>query len=130
MRQQYSNVFLVGSSEDLTPLEEVLTRNAAVTKAKTTHEAIEQLGKSDCDVLFCLNEMADGSWRDLLREIQKQRLRVPVVVADRTGNMEEWIEVLEAGGFDLLAPPYGDKQILAVLEHASESANRKACINA
>jgi FixJ family two-component response regulator len=49
-------------------------------------------------------------------------LQIPLVVLSRCGCEKEWIEVLEAGAFDFLVPPYTSSQILAVLEHALTSA--------
>jgi FixJ family two-component response regulator len=72
--------------------------------------------------VFCNWDCADGTWRDVLSKLKELNLQTPLVVLSRCGCEKEWVEVLEAGAFDFLVPPYTSAQILAVLEHAIASS--------
>ena len=61
-----------------------------------------------------------------MEKVEKPHLRIPVIVLSRCGGEKQWVEVLQAGAFDLLVPPYNSYQILAVLEHALASRPREA----
>ena len=56
----------------------------------------------------------------LRRSKNKPRFAGGHFPAGREGE-REWAEALEAGAFDLLAPPYKKHEVLAVLEQAVES---------
>jgi DNA-binding NtrC family response regulator len=56
-----------------------------------------------------------------LRNIQESHPGLPVIVLSSSPENREWDEVLEAGAFDLLVPPYDERAVLAVLEQASSS---------
>jgi len=130
--QPYSKVLLLGGDEDWSVLEEMLAQYAVVTGVGKVSDALALLKEEDYDVLFCQGELADGTWRTVLEEIQNRRLEVPVIVFCHCGGEREWIEVLEAGAFDLLVPPYSAYQTMAVLEHALASRRRIAdcCLSA
>jgi len=119
--QAYPKVVMLGGDPDDFQVAEMLARLAAVTRVEKISEAISQLERGDCDVLFCPWHPAEGTWRDVLEEMHKRQLEVPVVVFCHCGGEHEWTEVLNAGAFDLLAPPYESHQIRELLEHALES---------
>jgi DNA-binding NtrC family response regulator len=58
---------------------------------------------------------------EVLEQVQEKCPSLPVIIFCRMGSEKEWVEVLEAGGFDLLVPPYRKSTVLSVLEHAVAS---------
>jgi len=126
MTQAYPNILLVGSDPDGSLLGEMLTHYAAVTRVEGISEALANLETKDYDVLFCQWEIAEESWKSILQEIQKRGREMPVIVFSHCGGEREWTQVLEAGAFDLLVPPYRSYQILTVLEHALASRRKMA----
>jgi len=74
--------------------------------------------------------LSDGhSWNDLLCEMQKMACPPPLIVGDRLADERLWAEVLNLGGFDLLAQPFNAKEVLHVVstacrrtEHVQEMA--------
>jgi DNA-binding NtrC family response regulator len=111
---------MLSGDRDDSQMGEMLAQEATVTRVNRISEAIAQLEKGDYDVLFCPWHTADGTWRDVLEEMHKRLLETPVVVFCHCGGEHEWTEVLNAGAFDLLAPPYDSHQVRELLEHAVE----------
>jgi DNA-binding response OmpR family regulator len=63
--------------------------------------------------------LSDGhSWNDLLCEMQKMECPPPLIVGDRLANERLWAEVLNLGGYDLLAKPFVAKEVLHVVSTA------------
>jgi DNA-binding NtrC family response regulator len=73
------------------------------------------------DVLFCDWRFGDSGWKDALERVQARHPDLPVIILSRTGGEREWMEVLDAGAFDLLVPPYSKPPLLAIVEHAAAS---------
>lgn len=81
----------------------------------------DRLQGNTYDVVLCGWSFDGSTSKDVLRQVQQQYPDLPVVVFCRTGGEVEWIKVLEAGAFDLLAAPYGEPGVLPVLEQAVRS---------
>ena len=60
-------------------------------------------------------------WTDLFYEMQKMKHPPPLIVADRLADEQLWAEVLNLGGYDLLAIPFDAKEVL----HAVNTACRR-----
>ena len=43
---------------------------------------------------------------------------ITCIVVSRCGGEKEWVEVLDAGCFDLVCAPFSARQVLYVVEHA------------
>jgi DNA-binding NtrC family response regulator len=124
--QPYPKVLLLGSDEDWFALEELLAQHAVVTGVRSVSEALAELAKEDYDVLFCQRNTA--TWRTVLAELRNRRAELPVIVFCHSGGEGEWVEALEAGAFDLLAPPYNHDRIVAALESALASQSRLVAV--
>jgi DNA-binding NtrC family response regulator len=107
-------------------LQRILNEHVALQKVENLLELQRNLDGGDYDVMFCGWSFHTGTWNDALRQVKQRCPNLPVVIFYKSGGEQEWIEVLEAGAFDLLVPPYRESTVLAVLEHAlaSHSARR------
>ena len=114
-------VLLLGGYPEAHFLAEALYPCAFVTRVERIPEALALAAGGDYDVLFCECELAGGNWRIVLEKLQQRRQEIPVVVFCHSGGESEWADVLYAGAFDYLAPPYNRSQILALLEQAVSS---------
>lgn len=57
--------------------------------------------------------LPDGrTWKDVLREIQGTPNPPPLIVTDRLADEALWAEVLNLGGYDVLAKPFDEKEVL------------------
>jgi DNA-binding NtrC family response regulator len=125
MTQTSPKVLFVGSDADDCNVAEILTRFAAVTRIPRIQDALSP-AENPYDAVFCPWEFAGGTWREVLQKAQKLDLPIPVIVLSRWAGEKQWVEVLQAGAFDLLAWPCTSYQILAVLEHALASRRKEA----
>jgi DNA-binding response OmpR family regulator len=77
------------------------------------------LSTSPVGVVISETFLPDGHcWKDLLRELQKMEVPPPLIVADRLADDRLWAEVLNLGGYDLLAKPFDAKEVLHVVSAA------------
>ncbi len=84
-------------------------------EASTCGEALAFAGEHDCDVVICQRELPDGDWRVLLEEFGKVCLRPNLIVTSRVADDELWAEVLNLGGYDVLAQPFEPDEVYRVV---------------
>ena len=119
---QYPRVLLLCSDEhQAVRLEELIEDHANLTRARDLDELSALLATACFKAVFCAWSFYGGTWRNTLLEALRFQPDLPVLVLSSTGGEREWIEVLEAGAFDLLVPPYNKNTVLAVLEQAIAS---------
>jgi DNA-binding NtrC family response regulator len=124
MTEPYAKALLLDGNPDCEPLETMLEPYAAITRVETIAEALATAQRGEYEVLFCPWEHADGTWRSALEEIRQQQLNIPVIVYCHWAGEQEWCEVLKAGAFDLLVPPYTSHEVCTVLERAAADRRR------
>ena len=124
MHRTQPNILVIAGSSECTCLIEKLVGLGAVTSVLTAEEALRSLKSEDFDVAFCAWELDGATWQDLLRSLKTHRVEVPVIIYYHCGGEAEWMKALEAGAFDMLAPPFDRCQLSALLEQATSSAER------
>ncbi len=88
--------------------------------------ALEAILASDhYDALFYLRPPHSTGKRPL-QQMRRLHPELPVIVLSDAGAVEECAEILEAGAFDLLVPPYEDQTLLAALEQAVASTQAQS----
>ena len=107
-------------------LRELLAKHASVWFARDLSEALDLLEDDHFDALFCNWSYEGGTWRDALATVQKRFPYLPTIVVHHSGEESEWVEVLNAGGADLLAAPYNEALVQSVLDHAAKSRAAQA----
>ena len=122
------NVLLLSSDERETAIfREMLSRHTVqIANARNLPEMLRLLGDGPYDAFFCDWHFEGGTWRDALGEIRSCAPQLPTIVVCPVGGECEWLEVLEAGAFDLLATPWRELSVVAVLEHALDSRDARA----
>ena len=111
-------LLLVCDADERAILQKILGPQAELTCVCTPEEMAEHLEQASYDALFCARSLCMGSWREVLEEVRQFYPHLPVIIVSRTADEQEWLEVLEAGAFDLLGPPYYERVLLSVLERA------------
>lgn len=82
-------------------------------------EAWVVLHQRDVDVVIADAGSGDGfEWRELMDEITAMRTHQPVIVCSRTADESLWAEVLNLGGFDVLAKPFDAEELVRVIAMA------------
>ena len=120
-------LLLMCDADERAILQKVLEPHAELTCVCTPQEMAEQLEQASYDALFCARSLSVGSWREVLEGVRQFDPHLPVIIVSRTANEQEWVEVLEAGAADLLGPPYYERMLLSVLEHAVVSHDTCVC---
>lgn len=102
-------------------LERILDEHVSLHKVTGLMELQTLLDEGCYDAVFCDWSFHRDSWNAAVRQIQQLSPDLPVIIFRGTGGEKEWVQVLEAGGFDLLVAPYQNYTVLPVLEQAVES---------
>jgi DNA-binding response OmpR family regulator len=106
-------------SEDHSVLKRILRgRPFQITTAVSCQEAVEYLSRDRASVIFCDHSVNDGTWRDLLSRVSATAEPPLVVVTSRVADEYLWAEVLNLGGWDVLAKPFSAQEVLHVLDTA------------
>jgi DNA-binding response OmpR family regulator len=90
-----------------------------VRGARSFAEAMRLLGEAQMPaVVACERELPDGDWKDLFQAMNRLTAPPPLVVLSRHADEFLWAEVLNMGGYDLLAKPFEQSEVHRVLAMA------------
>jgi DNA-binding response OmpR family regulator len=62
-------------------------------------------------VIVCDRDLPDGTWRDVLEMAASLDERPPLIVTSRLADDYLWAEVLNLGGYDVLAKPFDEREV-------------------
>jgi DNA-binding response OmpR family regulator len=93
-------------------------------------QALKLLNKSQIGVVICESDQPDGSWRDLLDAAVNLVAPPNLIVCSRLADEYLWAEVLNLGGYDVLAKPFDREEVLRVAFFAWDSWKRRFDRNA
>lgn len=71
-------------------------------------------------VVVCERDLGDGDWKDVLEVTASLPNPPPVIVTSRLADEHLWAEVINLGGFDVLAKPLDKHEVSRVLNFAWE----------
>lgn len=71
-------------------------------------------------VVVCERDLSDGSWKDVLEIAASLPCPPPVIVTSRLADDHLWAEVLNLGGYDVLAKPLDEQELSRTLTLAWE----------
>jgi DNA-binding NtrC family response regulator len=57
-------------------------------------------------LVFCEDGLPEGGFRELLRLAKASGSEVAVVVCSLLGELDQYLEAMQLGAFDFIAPPY------------------------
>ena len=93
---------------------------AEIKTARTCQEALKEIKQPDPPhLLFTDIVLPDGTWADLLTEAGKTSPPVGVIVAARLVNIPLYLDVLDRGALDFVAPPFNRAEVAWVVKHAA-----------
>ena len=102
-------------------LEKLLQEHITLIHVRTLQEFVKSLEASQFDAFFCEGMIGNGTWKDALETVREQDPDLPLILLSRNSGENEWLEVIQAGAFDLLVPPYDESCVLSLIEHAAAS---------
>jgi len=86
--------------------------------ARSRAEAIAFLRDNAVPVLICEADLIDGTWRDLLDETTRIEPAPLLIVTSRLADDALWAEVLNLGGYNVLAQPFDSREVFRVVGNA------------
>jgi two-component system NtrC family response regulator len=89
-----------------------------VATANNGEEGVALFSKSDYDIVITDIQMPDISGIDVLRRIRKDNEKVIIIIITAHGSVENAIEACKLGATDYLTKPFGQEQLLFVIEKA------------
>jgi len=106
-------------SDDYAALSGILTDPSwQLFPATTCRDAVARLSGTQISVILCEYSLTDGTWQDVLDYVQGADMNTPIIVTSRLADEHIWAEVLNLGGFDVLAKPFQDREVLHTITSA------------
>ncbi len=114
------NVLLIDDDINLCKvLRYQLEKNGfTVSSANNGNEGINLFNKNDYDIVITDIKMPDISGIDVLRKIRSENDKVIIIIITAHGSVENAIEACRLGANDYLTKPFGQEQLLFVIEKA------------
>jgi DNA-binding response OmpR family regulator len=89
-----------------------------LTAAWTCQEAARYLDMEPFGVVLCECNLPDGNWVEILNRTTSALEAPLLIVTSRLADVSLWAEVLNLGGYDLLAKPFNRQEVRHVLTSA------------
>lgn len=100
-------------------LAEVLAiLHAGTARAYNLQEAGERLKLQSIAVVVTEKDLPDGNWKDIQGLLDLLRPVPLLIVASIAADDHLWAEVLNTGGFDVLAKPFRHDETIHSISHA------------
>ena len=107
-------------ADDHATLRRILGGLAWVVSAvPNCQEAVKQLSREKISVIFCESLLEDGTWKSILGHLKGDDHAPLLVVTSRVADEHLWAEVLNLGGYDVLAKPFNPEEVRHVCTTAS-----------
>jgi len=90
-----------------------------IAAARTCRGAKALLHRGSVSAILCAHDLPDGTWRDILNLSATSTQSPPVIVTSRLADDRLWAEVLNLGGYDVLAKPFHEQEVRHVLTSAA-----------
>ena len=136
---EFVDVLLISSApEDHVSLIRIFAHsNWRLRQVTTCHEAVTFVSENDTSVVICERDLPDGDWKFLLSGFDGVNARPTVIVTSRRVDEALWAEVLNLGGYDVLAQPFDPEEVHRVVflawhhrrSHPPASAKRAAALD-
>ncbi|MGO4884426.1 MAG: response regulator [Bryobacteraceae bacterium] len=114
--QRVVNVLLISPfDEDHQHVRDILKHsNWQQHSAHTQKEAFDFLRENVAPVAICESRLPDGNWQEVLAQFSRMQCPPLLVVTSRMADERLWSEVLNLGGYNVLAKPLNTKELLHV----------------
>ena len=99
--------------------------NWILTGVSNCREALAYERFKAVSVVVCGPLMPDGSWNTLLHALGDIPDAPALIVVSRFADEHLWAEVLNLGGYDVLATPFDKNEVLRMLYLTSTTRKRK-----
>jgi DNA-binding response OmpR family regulator len=86
--------------------------------AHTYRDALIELRYVRVPIVLCECQLPDGNWKDVLSQLAPMLERPRLIVVSHDADERLWSEVLNLGGFDLLATPFREAELVFAIGSA------------
>jgi len=123
MTERITALLVHKNSETLAALKGALERQGMRTiQAESRAQAKRLLGGlNPAPLVFTDTELPDGTWTDVLAAAEQAKKPVNVIVVARVVNTRFYVEAIETGAFDFLAPPFNATDLAYVVRSAMDN---------
>jgi len=99
-----------------------------LTAKRTIAAAKNAIRSGRVSIVLCEHNLSPGSWKELLDFADRLPEPPPVIVTSRIADERMWAEVLNLGGYDVLATPFHSEEVIRTVTSAwSLSQHRFRC---
>lgn len=110
------------SKEDHSALSTMFTAlPLRLMHAETLAQGLRQAMSQPVRVVVCERDLPDGNWKLLLDKVGELAHPPRVIVTSRLADERLWAEVLNLGGYDVLATPFDLDEVHRVVSYAVDS---------
>jgi two-component system response regulator PilR (NtrC family) len=123
MMEGISALLIHENSDTLRALKRLLeSQGLRVIQAGSRARAKRMLGGlNPVPLVFTDAQLPDGTWADILEMAEKAAMPVNVIVVARVVDTRFYVEAIEAGAFDFIAPPFNATDLAYVLRCAVDN---------
>ena len=116
------HIVVIDDEEDLCELITLrLEHNGyRVSSERSCRGALEILEREVVDAMLLDLRLDGENGLDLLVEVQKRVLDLPVIILTAHGSIETAVQAMKAGAYGFLTKPYDDRELVEKLAHAVE----------
>lgn len=93
-------------------------RACRIDSAFNIRTGLDRLREKCPAVIICERDLPDGDWKQILQEVCSRAIPPALIVTSRFADEWLWAEVLNLGGYDVLAKPLDRGELLRVIDHA------------
>lgn len=127
MTERIKALLVHHNSETLANLKGALERQGMhIIEAPSRSQAKRVLGGlTPVPLVFTEAQLPDGTWADILAVAEKAAQPVNVIVVARVVDTRFYVEAIEAGAFDFLAPPFAATDLAYVVRSALDNVSSR-----
>jgi len=123
MAKRITAIFVHNDSETMATLKVALERQGmCIIHARSHAQANRMLGgQNPVPLVFTDTQLPDGTWADILAAAEKAAEPVNVIVVARVVDTRFYVQAIETGAFDFLAPPFTATDLAYVVRSALDN---------
>ena len=116
--ERSASLLVVGSTEEDFPCLRNICTDAGwkLHEARSIEQARTQMYQNTIAVVLWQYEMVDGDWTELLDGVSGPVASPYVIVWSRHADARVWAEVLNLGGYDVLAAPFQGSEVAQAVD--------------
>jgi DNA-binding response OmpR family regulator len=121
------SALFVGGYEDERRLVQEVFRKCGwrLFEAPDRRRAAQCLRRHTVQVVIAKSDMPGGSWQKMLDHLRRLARPPLLIVTSRTADEHLWAEVLNIGGYDVLAQPFERDEMVRVIASACRHFGRQ-----